>query len=265
MNAKQVLNKIITLLSKDEVELTYAKLADGTIVESATFDVGEDLFVVSEDGTKSPAPDGFHDLMLKDTEGNETLLKVKSEGGKIVERENVEMAEATTEEVKDLPNTSVEDEANIVKDMKSPANNEKGLKPSSMMAEQTDTVGPLPSTGDGLPAENDPSTEEDTEEDKPEIEIELKDVVAKLAYRIEEMEKKMMEMAEPKMKEEVVDKEAEVKKEDDVMMSEEEEELPKLDGAPVEAKMSAVVELNKKNYGKKIMNSQDSFLSKLYK
>jgi len=32
MNAKQVLNKIITLLTKDEVELTYAKLADGTIV-----------------------------------------------------------------------------------------------------------------------------------------------------------------------------------------------------------------------------------------
>ena len=268
MNAKQVLNKIMTLLNKDEVELTYAKLADGTIVESATFDVGEDLFVVSEDGTKSPAPDGFHDLMLKDTEGNETLLKVKSEAGKIVERENVEMAEAdaSMEEVKDLPNTDVKEKANEVKDIQSPANNEKGLKPSSMMAEQTDTVGPLPTTGDGLPAENDPSTEEDTEEDKPEIEIELKDVVAKLAYRIEEMEKKMMEMAEPKMKEEVVDKDAEVKKEDDVMMAEDEdEELPKLDGAPVETKMSAVVELNKKNYGKKIMNSQDSFLSKLYK
>ena len=41
MNAKQVLNKIMTLLSKDEVSLTYAKLEDGTIVESPTFDVGE--------------------------------------------------------------------------------------------------------------------------------------------------------------------------------------------------------------------------------
>jgi hypothetical protein len=40
-------------------------------------------------------------------------------------------------------------------------------------------------------------------------------------------------------------------------------ELPKLDGAPVETKMS--IELNKKNYGKKSMNTQDSFLSKLYK
>jgi hypothetical protein len=257
MNAKQVLNKIITLLTKDEVELTYAKLADGTIVESATFDVGEDLFVVSEDGTKSPAPNGTHELMLKDTEGNETLLKVITEDGKIVERENVELADASasTEEVKDLPNTSVEEEANVIPDMESPANDSKGLKPASMMAETTDEVAPLPSTGDGMPADNEPSTEED----EPSIEIELKDVVAKLAYRIEEMEKKMMEMAEPKMDEEVVDKEADVKEEEDIDM-----ELPKLDGAPVETKMSSV-ELNKKNFGKKTTNTQDSFLSKLYK
>ena len=86
MNSKTVLNKIMQMLSlNEEVQLTYAKLADGTIVESATFDVGEDLFVVSEDGTKSPAPDGTHDLMLKDTEGNETMLKVISKDGKIVE------------------------------------------------------------------------------------------------------------------------------------------------------------------------------------
>jgi hypothetical protein len=254
MNAKQVLNKIMTLLSKDEVELTYAKLADGTIVESATFDVGEDLFVISEDGTKTPAPDGTHELMLKDTEGNETLLKVISKDGKIVERENVELADADAEtaEVKDLPNTDVKDKANEIADIESPANNSKGLKPASMMAEETEEVGPLPSTGDGMPA--------DTEsEDEPSIEIELKDMVEKLAYRIEEMEKKMMEMAEPKMDEEVVDKEAEVKEEDDVEM-----ELPKLDGAPVETKMASV-ESNRKNYGKKSMNTQDSFLSKLYK
>ena len=242
MNAKQVLNKIITLLSKDEVELTYAKLADGTIVESATFDVGEDLFVVSEDGTKTPAPDGFHDLMLRDTEGNETMLKVKSEAGKIVERENVELADADADMVK-VESIPQADGAKPVEDVQ--------------MAETTEEVGPLPSTGDGMPA--------DTEDDSPEIEIELKEMVEKLSYRIEEMEKKMMEMAEPKMKEEVVDKEAEVKKEDDVMMSDDEEELPKLDGAPVETKMSAAVELNKKNYGKKTMNAQDSFLSKLYK
>jgi hypothetical protein len=74
------------------------------------------------------------------------------------------------------------------------------------------------------------------------------------------MEKKMMEMAEPKMDEEVVDKDAEVKKEDDIDM-----ELPKLDGAPVETKMSLMAETNRKNFGKKSVNTQDSFLSKLYK
>ena len=236
MNAKQVLNKIMTLLSKDEIELTYAKLADGTIVESATFDVGEELSVVSEDGTKSTAPDGTHELMLKDTEGNETMLKVITKDGKIVERENVELADADADMVK-------------VKEI-APADGAKPVE-DVQMAEETEEVGPLPTTGDGQPADI---------EDEPSIEIELKDMVAKLAYRIEEMEKKMMEMAEPKMDEEVVDKKAETKKEEDIAM-----ELPKLDGAPVETKMSLVAETNRKNYGKKTMSSQDSFLSKLYK
>ena len=251
MNAKQVLNKIITLLSKDEVVLTYAKLADGTIVESATFDVGEELFVVSEDGTKTPAPNGTHELMLKDEEGNETLLKVITEDGKIVERENVELADAdaSMEEVKDLPNTNVEDEANVIKDITSPASNDSGLKTASMMAEVTEEVSPLPSTGDGEPADT---------EDEPTIEIELGKKMEEMSYRIEEMEKKIASMME--VKEEVVDKDAEEDMEDDIDM-----ELPKLDGAPVETKMSAVVESNKKNYGKKPMNTQDSFLSKLYK
>ena len=237
MNAKQVLNKIITLLNKDEVRLTYARLKDGTIVESPTFDVGEELFVVSEDGTKTPAPDGEHELALKDAEGNENLIKVITKDGKIEERENVELADADAETIKteDLPQA---DGAKAVEDIQ--------------MAEETEEVGPLPSTGDGVPADT-----EDSEE--PSIEIELKDIVTKLQYRIEEMEKKMEEMGKMKMEEEVVDKEADVKKEDDIAM-----ELPKLDGAPVETKMASV-ELNRKNYGKKLMNTQDSFLSKLYK
>lgn len=233
MNAKQVLNKIITMLSKDEIELTYAKLADGTIVESPTFDVGEDLFVVSEDGTKTPAPDGEHELALKDEAGNENLIKVITKDGKIEERMNVELADADAETIKteDLPQA---DGAEAVEDIQ--------------MAETTEEVGPLPSTGDGVPADT---------EDEPSIEIELKDIVTKLQYRIEEMEKKMQEMQE--VKEEVVDKEASITEEEDIEM-----ELPKLNGAPVETKMSSV-ELNRKNYGKKSMNTQDSFLSKLYK
>ena len=57
MNAKQVLDKIMVALSlvKEEVSFTDAKLADGTILQSPTFDLGEDVEVVHEDGTKTPA------------------------------------------------------------------------------------------------------------------------------------------------------------------------------------------------------------------
>jgi hypothetical protein len=255
MNAKQVLNKIMTLLSKDEVELTYAKLADGTIVESPTFDVGEDLMVIGEDGTKSPAPDGFHDLKLEGEEGEEVYIKVKSEGGKIVERENVEM-KLETEEVKDLPQSNIEEEANVVKDIESPANNAKGTKPSSMMAEVTEEAeNDIPQVGDGVPADIKEG------EDTPMTMGDMQKKMEEMAYRIEEMEKKMMDME--KVKEEVVDKEAEIK--DEAPEIEEEEELAKLDGAPVETGVKFSTEKSNTVFGKKAVNSQSNFLSKLYK
>jgi hypothetical protein len=237
MNAKTVLSKIMALLSKDELTLTYAKLADGTIVESATFDVGETLDIVSEDGTKSKAPDGEHELSLKDTEGNETLIKVKTEAGVIVERENVELEDVET---KDIPQASGDvPESEIAK-----GETNSVTSGTVKMEEETDTVEALP---------------EDTDKETPSIEIELKKMMEKLAYRIEEMEKKMMKMEE--VKEEVVDKEADIKEEDDI----EEMELPKLDGAPVEEGVKFSAQNNNKNYGKKVENSQSSFLSKLYK
>jgi hypothetical protein len=244
MNAKKVLSKILTLLSSDEVELTYAKLKDGTIVESATFDVGEDLFVVSEDGTKTPAPDGEHELALKDSEGNEVLIKAITKDGKIVERENVELEDV---KVEDIPQASGDKEkANEVKDQSGQ------VKSGTLMAEETEEVETIPQD-DEAPMK---------EEGDDEIEINLGDMKKKMeemAYRIEEMEKKMMDME--KVKEEVVDKEADIKKEDDI----EEMELPKLDGAPIEEGVKFSAENNSKNYGKKIKNTQSNFLSKLYK
>lgn len=241
MNAKKVLNKIVEFLSANEVELTYAKLADGTIVESATFDVGEDLFVVSEDGTKTPAPDGMHDLMLKDTEGNETMLKVKSEAGKIVERENVEMSD---EKVKDIPQAGTYTEDDKMPEV--PGQIEKGTLKA---AEETDEVEKLPESED---AELKP------EDEKPETEMELGKKLEEMAYRIEEMEKKMMKMEEAMLPpvDQTVDEE--------VAMATE-EELPKLDGAPTEEALKFASETNRKNYGKKSKDAQSSFLSKLYK
>lgn len=237
MNSKTVLSKILGLLSKTEVELTYAKLADGTIVESATFDVGEDLFVVSEDGTKTPAPNGEHELALKDTEGNETLIKVMTEDGKIVERENVELEMVPTKEITEEGNpTEVDKMPEVPGEIKSGT-----LK----AAEVTEEVAPLV------------EDEEKPMDEEPTIEIELGKKLENMAYRIEEMEARIAkcEAMVPPVDEKVAE---------EVAMESEEEELPKLDGAPTEdgVKFSST---NSKNYGKKVTDSQSNFLSKLYK
>ena len=128
MNGTEVLKKIMTMLSAEQkrVKFTYAKLADGTVVESPTFDVGEAVEVVTEEG-KSPAPDGTHELALKDSEGNDVLIKVKTEGGVIVERENVE-----------LP---AEEEKQVEEEMASIAGEDIGGEESDEVSEE---VLPLP-------------------------------------------------------------------------------------------------------------------------
>ena len=226
MNAKNVLNKIIAALSADKpVEMTYAKLADGTILESPTFDVGELAEVVSEDGTKSKAPEGEHEVILKDSEGNDVRIKILVDAeGKITERENVELADgAKDEEVKKLP----EDMASIAGE---------------------DIGGEDEDAGD-LPVESIPEDMEKKYSD--------------LAYRISEMEKKVAKMEEigKAKEEEIKGKPAEDKKEADIKM---EEDLPKLDGAPIDenASKGQNIKMSKKD---KVVSSQSNFLSKLYK
>lgn len=101
---------------KDE-SMIEAKSGDLKL-ESPTFDVGETIDVVSEDGSKTPAPDGEHQVELKDSEGNEVKIRVMVKDGKIVERENVEekaeefaaLAEAFAKTIKRLE-TKLEDMA----------------------------------------------------------------------------------------------------------------------------------------------------------
>lgn len=234
MNARQVLDRIVKTLSlsKEEVLFTYAKLADGTIVESPTFDVGETVEVVTEDG-KTPAPDGEHELALKDSEGNEVLIKVMTKDGKITERENVE-----------LP---MEEEEKEVEEMESIAGGDMGDDEEVATEE---TANPIPEDED------------------------MASMVTKLQYRIEELEKKMGMMVKEDLVEDA--KKAETVKAEPLPGDkaekmaavepdeEDEEELPKLDGAPIEenAPKQNGVKFNKK---KSVVNTQNSFLSKLYK
>ena len=240
MNSKSVLTKILTLLSlTDEVNFTDAKTKDGTILQSPTFDVGETVEVVSEDGTKTPAPDGEHQISLKDTEGNDVLIRVITKDGKIVERENVEMESDATPVAPDVN--------------PAPSSNE----PVIMADATTEEAHPLPNTTDEDPRNQITDDSEETE----------KDPLISLGYRISELEKAfktMMEEANPPMEE--AGTPVEQPTGDEVAMAEvDEEELPKLDGAPLDTavKFSADT-IHKPNYGRKVGNSQSSFLSKLY-
>ena len=96
---------IIALESKDseddateEQEMTEAKDAQGQILEYDTFDVGEKVYQVMPDGEKQPAPDGEHQVVLKDTSGNENKIRIQVKDGVIVERSNVEEMSAMEDE-----------------------------------------------------------------------------------------------------------------------------------------------------------------------
>ena len=208
MNSDTVLSKIMTLLSvkKEEVNLAFARLDDGTVLESPSFDVGEPVEVVGEDGEKSPAPAGEHTLTLRDEEGNEVRFIIIVEEGRITEREPVEELQAETKEVEPLPNTTDEPEANTVE----------------FETEETEEV-----------------EAQEEEEDKVST---LEKKLEEMTYRLEEIEKKLME--------EPVEEEMEEEEDDD-----------KLTGAPVE--------MSRKTFGKttnpnRVMSAHERVLAKLY-
>lgn len=238
MNSQTVLGKIMTLLSLDskEVKLTVAKLADGTLVESPTFDVGETLEVIHEDGTKTPAPDGEHLLELRDESDEINRIKLFTEGGIIKERENVEI-EAESEEKKE------EEMADV----------------------STEEVEALPETGKSDTDVN----EQVTLESEPGIAVDEEVVdkeadIVNLTTKLEEQEEKIEEMKE--RIEELVKYFEDIKKEEEALEEEkkEEEELEskKLDGAPTE---KPSMFNKKKNNNFKVGNYRNSVLSKMYR
>lgn len=255
MNAKNVLGKILTLLSIEsgEVHFTEAKSADGAILSSPTFDLNEDVEEVHEDGSKTPAKDGEYTITLTDESGNENIIRIEVKDGKIVERANEEEEKNEPSEEEDMEETpmdqtsTVDGDVNMAKDyVKAP----KGL--------ETDEAKALPQTTD-----EDPRNRVGTDSD------DKKDPIISLSYRIQELEEALAEVklkvGELTSREDIDHKEAqETKKESDIKL-EDEVDVPKLDGAPVE--MSAErVNLSAKKTNKNVEgNYQSSFLAKLYK
>jgi len=210
MNAKNVLNKIMALLSMDDTQLAAitAETKDGTILQSSNFDVNDDVVVVSEDGTTSPAPDGQYEITFTTPEGEKSIQIIEIAKGKIdaIETPSEVGAEANGTDAKETE-----------------------------MASDMVPAHALPNTTDEDPR-NSLGTDSD-ETDSP--------IISELKARISELE---LELEGYKMAEELPT-----------------EELPKLDGAPIEENMkkfSAVKAYGSKN---KVGDSQNTFLSKLYK
>ena len=124
------------------------------------------------------------------------------------------------------------------------------------MSEQTYETAPgdIPTTGDGIPADIIPTT------------MEVKDLMKKmeeLSYRIEEMEKKVKMAEDKKEEEKMAEVEIEIEKKEEEEMEEDEEDLPKLDGAPIEARVKkfSYTNTNKQTPG---LSSQERVLARLY-
>jgi hypothetical protein len=92
--------KGITEKGKDQA-FTIAETAEGAKVESKTFDVGEEVYVLDGD-SKTPAPDGEHQVVLKDESGNENKIRFITKDGKITERENVEDEDMEAEKIAEM-------------------------------------------------------------------------------------------------------------------------------------------------------------------
>ena len=104
---------VIAIESSDVAEelgtmkMVEATDAQGQVLESNTFDVGEKVEVVNTDGTKTPVADGEHQVTLKDSEGNDVKIRVTTVDGIITERSNVEELSIMEEEPMETP--SIED------------------------------------------------------------------------------------------------------------------------------------------------------------
>jgi len=253
MNSKQVLSKIAKMLNFAEDTLIQAKTADGTILQSSNFDVNDDVFEVGADGKTTPAADGEYTITFTTPEGTESTQVIDIDGGKVSEisapDEAKQEAEGTPEEKTEetMEETPLDTNATngglmMAKDyVKAP----KGL--------ETETAHALPNTTDEDPRNRvGPDTDD------------AKDPIISLSYRISELETQLKEclskIGELTDRKDIDKKEAQTTNiEKDIKF----DDVPKLDGAPVE--MSAVnLSGIHKPTSNKVGNAQNSFLSKLY-
>lgn len=114
---KLKLNQIREVLGM-EVKFETAKLKDGTIIEVEKLEVGFPVVIVAEDGTKTPAPEGYHELedgTKVKVDANGMISEIATAEAEIAEGEEtttvpVAMAEETEVVVEKTEETPIKDE-----------------------------------------------------------------------------------------------------------------------------------------------------------
>ena len=245
MNSKSVLSRIMTLLAAaDTMDTLQGQDKDGNLYSSPSFSLGDDIKAIDADGNEVPVADGEYEIAVKDADGKEAVLAVTAKDGKISEVETTEQSVKEAEEEAGEGETSEEGEEGEVE----MSDEKKG-------ALTTDEAHALPNTTDEDPRNRiGPDTDD------------VKDPIISLSYRIDELEAALKSITDkfasafPEEGQEV----SSLEPSPVAMSKEEDEELPKLDGAPIEQQFSLSAKMQPNNK-KKEGDYQSSFLSKLYK
>ena len=251
MNAKDVLSRISKILTFSDSTAIQAKTADGTILQSSNFDINDDVLEVGADGKTTPAADGEYTITFTTPEGKTSTQVIDIDGGKIAEI-------STPSEESDEESGAPEEKG------------EEAMDDETTMAKAsvTDKAAPaevgeaksLPNTTDEDPRN---SVGNDTDDNKdPIITLGgLHDRLAKLEEAYSALQTKL-DSAAPTEGSPAVSSMTPPVPTTMSAVDEEEEELPKLDGAPIDPALQAQ---NKQNFGKKSADYQSTVLSKMYR
>jgi hypothetical protein len=125
-NYKLKLNQIREVLNMP-IKFETATLKDGTIVEVEKLEVGFPVMIVAEDGSKTPAPEGYHTLE------NGNVIEVDANG--IISEISAPEVETETEETATIPvAAAVETEVEVTKETETPIKDEIAAKIEEKMA-----------------------------------------------------------------------------------------------------------------------------------
>ena len=211
------------------------------------------------DGKTTPVADGLYTITFTTPEGQTSTQVIDIDGGKIAgiqtPEEAADNANGTDDEDENMDEVADDQNAEAA-EAKPIAAPKAGVKAAT--AKTTDSVAPAEKgTAKGLPN----TTEEDDSNVHDESDTDSTDPLIRMSARMDELEKTIADM-KSKFDEANPDMPAGSLAPTISMSAEDEDELPKLDGAPIDPQIQIQ---NKQNFNKKTGDYQSTVLSKMYR